>query len=164
MGLRVLVTTLLTGTLSCSFAVAAPSGLPEGLRACAQEKDDSLRLACFDREMAHAEKSAEKSYGLSDEQKRKLQPPPTARVDAPIASRADATTTQVPSAKVLAVTVRADGRTAITLDNGQTWVQGDAFEHIAVQAGDAVTIKPGLLGSLYMYLPSKSRTRVTRER
>ncbi len=159
---------LLAVTLPAGIVAAAPSALPEALRACVHEKDDSLRLACFDREIALAEKSAEKSYGLSDEQKRKVNPPAPS---APAAASSGGGVVPAPppqpeplSAKVVAVTLRGDGRSTITLDNGQTWVQGDAFEHIVVQAGDAVTIKPGLLGSLYMYLPSKSRTRVTRER
>ena len=129
---------------------AANSAIPDSMRMCVQEQDDSRRLACYDREMARAEKS----YGLTDEQKRKLDPPKaSAEVQA-----------QPLSSKVLAVTLRADGRNAISLENGQIWVQGDAFENIAIHVGDAVTIKSGLLGSFYMDLPSKLRTRVTRKR
>lgn len=129
---------------------AANSAIPDSMRACVQEQDDGRRLACYDREMVRAEKS----YGLTDEQKRKLDPP-----KASVAMQAQPLTS-----KVAAVTLRADGRNVIALENGQIWVQGDAFEDIAIHAGDAVTIKSGLLGSFYMDLPSRLRTRVTRKR
>jgi hypothetical protein len=147
---RVLLPLVLTASgMMTGTEAATPLGVSDSMRACVQEQNDSRRLACYDREMARAEKS----YGLTDEQKRKLEQP-KAGIDAK---------PQTLSSKVLAVTLRADGRNVITLENGQIWVQGEAFEHTAIHAGDAVTIKPGLLGSLYMFLPSRLRTRVTRE-
>jgi hypothetical protein len=109
----------------------------------------------------------EKSFGLSDEQKRKLDrsnpvvdaKPPVADAKPPVV---DIKPQTVPSS-VVAVTLRTDGRNVITLQNGQIWVQGEAFEHTEIRVGDSVTVKSGLLGALYMYLP-KGRTRVTRER
>jgi hypothetical protein len=140
---------LLAALSAVGFAHATPAGVPDSLRACMLEQDDGRRLACYDRELARAEKS----YGLTDEQKRKLDPAP-AHVDAK---------SQSLSSKVTAVTLRADGRNVINLENGQSWIQGEAFDQTAIRVGDAVTIKPEILGSLYMYFPSKSRTRVTRE-
>jgi hypothetical protein len=133
-----------------SGTAPATAGTAESMRACVQEQNDSRRLACYDREMARTEKS----YGLTDEQKRKLDVP-----KADIDAKAPAV-----SSKVRAVTPRADGRSVITLESGQIWVQGEAFDEIAIRAGEAVTIKSGMLGSFYMYLPSGLRTRVKRER
>jgi hypothetical protein len=126
------------------------------MRACVQEQDDGRRLACYDREMARTEKS----FGLNDEQKRKLdRSSPVVDAKPPVV---DIKPQTVPSS-VVAVTLRTDGRNVITLQNGQIWVQGEAFEHTEIRVGDSVTVKSGLLGALYMYLP-KGRTRVTRER
>jgi hypothetical protein len=147
--LRVLLILAMTASRIGGTAAATP-GIPDSMRACVQEQDDSRRLACYDQEMARTEKS----YGLNDEQKRKLNPP---KADIDVKA-------QTLSSKVLAVTLRADGRQVITLENGQTWVQGEAFDDIAIHAGDVVTIKSGVLGSFYMYLPSKLRTRVRRDR
>ena len=140
----------LPAVLSLAGTAAANSAVPDSMRMCVQEQDDGRRLACYDREMARAEKS----YGLTDEQKRKLDPPKTS-----VEVKAQAL-----SSKVLTLTLRADGRNVIALENGQIWVQGDAFEDIAIHVGDPVSIKPGLLGAFHMYLPSGLRTRVTRKR
>ena len=65
---------------------------------------------------------------------------------------------------VTAVIARSDGRQVIRLANGETWVQGEAWENFHVNVGDAISIKPGLLGSFYLYTPSGLATRVTRLR
>ena len=118
----------------------------------AQERDDSRRLACYDREAARLAATPDKSFGLPPEQARQLQPPQTR--DKPKA--------QVLSAVVAAVGTRADGRQVIKLGNGETWVQGEAWEVFHVSVGDAITIKPGILGAFYLSVPSGLRTRVTR--
>jgi hypothetical protein len=169
-GLLALAVSSLAGVVA-----AGPLAVSDSMRACAQEHDDGRRLACYDQEMARTEKS----YGLSSSQKRKLDPPPKAAAEpegtaepgaaaeAKGAPEAKAARVDAPppviSSKVQTVVLRRDGRNVITLENGQVWVQGEAFESTEIKTGDPVTIKPGMLGSLYMYLP-KLRTRVTRER
>jgi hypothetical protein len=149
---------LVLTALSCGrVGLAAPSGLPEALQACTQEHDDSRRLACYDREMAHLKAASEKSFGLSGAQERKLEPPSTPEAR-------EKPKPQVLSSTVAAVSMRGDGRQVIRLDNGETWVQGEAYETFHVNAGDIVTIKHGALGSFYMYVPSGLATRVTRVR
>ena len=132
------------------MAAAAPPGLLDSMRACAQEQNDARRLGCYDRAMA----GSEKSFGLTPKQQRT-----TEKSDGRVAATQPAI-----SSRIVSVTLRSDGRNVIALESGQTWIQGDAFEHTAIHAGDEVTIKPGLLGSFYMYLPSQLRTRVTREK
>lgn len=142
---------------SCGRVALASSGVPEALQACAQEHDDSRRLACYDREMARLTSASEKSFGLSGAQERKLEPPP------PPEAREKAKP-QALSSTVAAVSMRGDGRQVIRLANGETWVQGEAYETFRVNVGDNVTVKHGTLGSFYMYVPSGLATRVTRVR
>jgi hypothetical protein len=153
---------LLGGVVLCAHEVfAASSGLPDSLQACTRERDDARRLACYDREMAQ------------------LAAPPVAAAGAPPAVTAPAATTsadrtfglpaekpkpQTLSSTVTSVNMRSDGRLLIALANGQVWVQGDAYEAFRVAVGDAITIKPGALGSLHLYAPSGRATRVTRAR
>jgi hypothetical protein len=144
----------------------AASGPSDALRACMQEPDDSRRLACYDREMARLAAapppaaspapapSPDKTFGLTPEQQQKLQPRATREKASP----------QTLSSTVSAVGSSGDGRMVITLANGQVWVQGEAYEVFRVSVGDAITIKPGLLGSFHMYAPSGYATRVTRAR
>jgi len=133
-------------------ASAGAAALPDALQACKKEQDDSRRLACYDREMAQLAAAPDKSIGLSPEQQRKLEPPETRTTPKP----------EVLSSVMRAVTQRADGRMVFSLANGEVWVQGEAWERFDVRAGDAVQIKPGLLGSFHLYAPSGLATRVTR--
>jgi len=147
---------VLAGASCGRVGLAAAAGLPEALQACTQEHDDSRRLACYDREMARLTTASEKSFGLSGAQERKLEPPPPEAREKP--------KPQVLSSTVTAVSMRGDGRQVIRLTNGETWVQGEAYETFHVNTGDTVTVKHGALGSFYMYVPSGLATRVTRVR
>ncbi len=144
---------LLAGVAVCA-ASAGAAALPDALQACRKEQDDSRRLACYDREMAQLATAPDKSIGLSPEQQRKLEPPETRTTPKP----------EVLSSIMSAVTQRADGRMVFSLANGEIWVQGEAWERFDVRVGDAVQIKPGLLGSFHLYAPSGLATRVTRAR
>lgn len=133
------------------------------LRICMNEPDDHLRLSCYDREMARLSAAAEKSFGLTAEQRRKLTPPAPAAAT-PSATPPAKPTPELMSSTVVTLSVRADGRSVIELANGAVWVQGEAYEPLNLRPGESVTIRPGLLGSYYLYRPSGERTRVTRAR
>jgi hypothetical protein len=150
---RVLAGLLLTGASSWPL-MAAPSGLPDALQACTQERDDSRRLACYDREIPRLAATPDKSFGLSAEQARKLEAP----------GARDKPRPQILSSIVSAVSERADGREVITLANGEIWVQGEAWSTFPLSVGDTITIKPGALGSFHLYAPSGLATWVTRAR
>jgi hypothetical protein len=135
-------------------APAAWSGLPDALQSCTREQDDSRRLACYDREIPRLPALLGSSPAVSPEQK--------PRLSAPDARNRPGH--QILSSVVSAIHERGDGRTAITLANGNTWVQGEAWEAFHVSVGDAITIKTGALGSYHLYTPSGLATRVTRER
>ena len=147
------VALLLTTTASWGVAAVA-SGLPEALRNCAQEQDDSRRLACYDKEVPRLAATPDKSFGLSAEQQRKQDAAETHEKSKP----------QILSSVVTAVSQRADGRKVFTLANGELWIQGEAWEVFDVKVGDAVTIKPGTLGSFHLSAASGASSRVTRAR
>jgi hypothetical protein len=159
---------LLIGAWSGELAYAAAPDMPASLQACTQEREDSRRLACYDREMGRPgaapaaaaastpapPASPDKSFGLSPEQLRKLESSESGHKAKP----------ETLSAILTTVSLRGDGRMVFTLTNGQVWVQGEAYETFRVNVGDAVTIKPGTLGSFHLYASDGVATRVTRAR
>jgi hypothetical protein len=151
---RPAVAAVLVTALSSWRVLAATGGLPDALQACTQERDDSQRLACYDREVARLAVKPEKIYGLTPQQQDKLEHPDARDKPKP----------QTLSATVSAVSQRVDGRKVVTLANGQIWVQGEAWSTFPVNAGDAITIKPGALGSFQLYTPAGVAVWVTRAR
>ncbi|HEY1725523.1 MAG TPA: hypothetical protein VGF89_08870 [Steroidobacteraceae bacterium] len=145
---------LLVAGISGRTAWAAPAPLPPELKACTLEKDDQARLTCYDQAMTRLTTGPGESYGLSAEQMRKATPQ----------SAPEKAKTTALSSTVTTATVQADGRQLIRLANGQTWLQSDAYDVIQVRSGDSVTIKPGLLGSYFLYTSSGAATRVTRSK
>ena len=133
-----------------TLARAAPEFLPPGLRACAQEKDDPQRLACYDREMAHYTVPPEQAFGLTPEKVRKTQ-----HIESVAAEP------QRLSATVTSLAQRPHGEIVFTLDNGQVWVQQEAADS-RVKVGDVISIKPGSFGSYFLYSTSGRATRVKR--
>jgi hypothetical protein len=151
---RPAITALLLTAIASWRALAGSSGLPDALQACTLERDDSKRLACYDREVAHLAAKPDKSFGLSPQQQTKLEPPEARDKPKP----------QTLSSTVSAVSQRADGRNVVTLANGQVWLQGEAWTAMPVSVGDTISIKPGALGSFKLYAPSGIAIWVTRAR
>ncbi|HZF17975.1 MAG TPA: hypothetical protein VE046_18760 [Steroidobacteraceae bacterium] len=159
--------------LHSAVAVAADA-VPAGLRACAGEKDDGKRLACFDRELARLAESTPAAA-----------PAPVA-IPAPVAAHSpedefgraggavaleeskqrEGTTPRIESltATVVEVSTRAHGELVMKLDNGQVWSQTTFDSHFSVDVNDKVTIKAGVLGAYRALLPSGRSTSVTRLR
>lgn len=160
---------LLVGAVLCAHEVfAASSGLPDSLRACTRERDDAQRLACYDREMAQLAgppvASPAAATAPAATAPAATTPAATTSADRTFGLSAEKPKPQTLSSTVTSVNMRRDGRLVIALANGQVWVQGDAYEAFRVGVGDAITIKPGALGSLHLYAPSGLATRVTRAR
>lgn len=151
---RPAIAAVLLTALSSWRVLAAPPALSDALQACTQERDDSQRLACYDREVPRLATPPEKSFGLSPEQQSKLEHPDVREKPKP----------QTLASSVSAVSQRVDGRKVIALANGQIWVQGEAWTAFPVSVGDAITIKPGALGSFQLYTPSGVTIWVTRAR
>ncbi len=158
---------LLVGVVLCANEVfAASSGLPDSLQACTRERDDARRLACYDRETAQlaAPPVAAAATTPAATTPAAITPAATTSADRTFGLPAEKPKPQTLSSTVTSVNMRSDGRLVIALANGQVWVQGDAYEAFRLGVGDAITIKPGALGSLHLYAPSGRATRVTRAR
>jgi len=151
---KALTAAVLLSALLIIIAVRAAAELPESLRECQGQRDDVARLACYDREVARQAALDAKSFGLSGEQKGKLEQSAGSPKPRPA----------VVSGVVAGLKAQPDGRTLITLADGAVWIQGEAYEPIALRPGDTITVKPGLLGSFYLYPPSGPPTRVRRLR
>jgi hypothetical protein len=114
------------------------------LRACSEQRDDAARLACFDREIAALQKSSPADH----------QPVPAAAAPAKLERL---------TARVKQVQELSYGRKRIVLDNGQIWSQVSSSEQIDLQAGDAVNIRPAMLGSFLLIDPRGRSAKVHRE-
>lgn len=158
------------GALSPATAHAASP--TAAFLACAGEKDDARRLACFDAAVVHAKSQPAGAEAAA----------PTAVAAVPALTKEERfglrgdlkqeKTKHVPElaeleelrAKVTQVAVKPYGQLILTLDNGQVWYEIQANSGIRVKAGDEVTIKPGALGSFSVVAPNGRSSKVTRSR
>ena len=162
---------LLAGFLCVAIPPAAAQDLSAALAGCRAEKDDALRLACYDREagklgqqssvaaatpaaatQAAAPKSPEEQFGYRGELAREEQD--RAKVEARSLGRLEATVTNI--------STRADGTLVMTLDNGQVWAQNRPDSFFRLKIGEKVKIEPASLGSFLLISPAKRTARVTR--
>ena len=139
-----------------------------GFLACAAEKDDARRLACFDAAVGQAQAatpgtrppavaaaplSKEEKFGLRGELKQeKAQKAPELQELEQL------------QAQVTKVSTKPHGELVVTLENGQVWTEIQTNSGARVKAGDQVTIKPGALGSFLLVAPNGRSTKVTRVR
>jgi hypothetical protein len=145
---------------------------PADFLACAPEKDDTRRLACFDAvvtlamaqpaaslaappppETAPTPLSKEERFGLRGDLKEEKakQAPELAEI-------------QELKAQVTRVAAKPHGELVLTLDNGQVWYEIQTSSGIRVKTGDTVTIKAGALGSFSLIAPNGRSSKVTRSR
>ena len=81
----------------------------------------------------------------------------------PLQAKQQATKRKSMTAAVSSISTRAGGELAMTLDNGQVWVQIKSLPYFPLKAGDKVEIDVGAMGSYIMWVPSIRRaTKVTR--
>jgi hypothetical protein len=158
----------LGGQLPSAFAADALARI----QACAAEKEDARRLACFDQEFrrltpvphaaaagasapaaaAASARAPENQFGMNPalaQQQSKdqgAQPPKVRKLNG----------------HVVAASHSALGNSIITLDNGEVWKEAEVTSHLPFNPGDAVTIKQGLLGSFWLYTDKVPSVRVTR--
>jgi hypothetical protein len=131
----------LTGAMACvSAAAPAADQLIDRLRACATEVNDAKRLDCYDTAIGRSGGGREDDIGVTGELLR------SKRREAGLTVT---TTPQDMSAKVVSVIEAPSGKFVVTLDNGQVWSQQEVLE-FALQAGDVVTVRHGVLGALWM--------------
>ena len=172
---------LCAAAVLCAPLGAGAQTLTERLRACASEKNEARRLACYDRETARdgegaSAKSAETPAAPATVAG-PAQPAEEARVEPakekfgyrgsiarkeideraaadPGVDRLEATVTEL--------STRPLGQLVLTLDNGQVWAQKTA-DSAPIKVGDRVVIKKASFGSFLLVAPNKRTTRVTRE-
>lgn len=167
---------LLAGILSAAIPLASAQDLSAALASCRAEKDDALRLACYDREVAKlgqpasvtaapaaaapaaaapqaaAPKSPEEQFGYRgaiarEERDRDVQE--TRALSELVAT-------------VTGISTRGDGTLVMTLDNGQVWAQNRPDAFFRIKVGEQVKIEPATLGSYLLISPAKRTARVTR--
>jgi hypothetical protein len=171
-----LACTLAHGLLSPGIAFSAASD--SAFMACASEQDDARRLACFDAAVVRARSqpapvvaatttataakpaavaaapvlTKEEKFGLRGDlkQEKVKQAPELAELESL-------------SGKVTKVAAKPYGQLIVTLDNGQTWTEIQAYSGLRVKVGDQVTVKAGALGS-YSLVANGRSSKVTRVR
>lgn len=158
---------LLAGILCAAIPHVAAQGLPAALASCRAEKDDALRLACYDREVgklsqqsqtaaaplaAAAPKTPEEQFGYRGT---------LARAESDSKKQQTRDLAEL-SATVTSIAQRGDGTLVMTLDNGQVWAQNRPDAFFRLKMGEQVKIEPASLGSFMMISATKRTARVTR--
>jgi hypothetical protein len=125
----------------------------DGLRHCAEQTDQTQRLACFDALAATVPKVEADQFGITADIVHKRDP-------AVAHQEAEA----ILPGKIEKLGRTADGKLIFTLDNQQVWVQSEVKTRIEFVVGDAVHIEHGAMGSLWLAADKGRKTRVNRIR
>jgi hypothetical protein len=145
--------------LGAGVVHAGADAVPPALRACVNVKNNSERLACYDRTIEHLsadsaaaapERSAEASFGAASVRSSQ----PARKIE-----REELTSV---SAHVTALSHDASGALVIDLDNGQQWRQTSGSSSPLLEIGHEVTISRAALNSFRMSTPSGRALKVKR--
>jgi len=175
-------------TDACSIAIAViaivvcsrvpAQDVMAGMRACAAEKDDALRLKCYDDEMRRDVAAPAPAAPAARPVPVSAKPP---EVEAPELTPEQAfgyrgtiardevdrrnekrDTLDRLEAAVSKVERKPLGEFVLTLENGQVWAQKEPDPRIRLKSGDSVTIRRASLGSFMMTVPNGRSTQVAR--
>lgn len=172
LGLGVLVTGSAAAPLHAQQAAPAAQSLPQALQVCIALRDDSRRLACFDRAVqplaqgddvmpdgaaappivAPPAMTPQQRFGFSGDLARKTRE----------ASGETAQELREIDAVVTAVAQRGYGQLSVTLDNGLVWSQKAVGQFFRIKVGDRVTVKAAALGSFLLVDAEGRSIRVSR--
>lgn len=139
----------------------------DGAIACAKERDDARRLACYDKAVAGVEAPVTETPSapaavVAPEQEFGVEGGAVARQRRSEQERQSVKTeVQSITAAVTEVTSRPHGELVLSLDNGQIWVQKSPEPRFPIKPGDRVKINAGMLGS-FRLINGKRSTQVTR--
>ena len=140
--------------LSNAKAEPASNGLSEALRACIDESDDMLRLACYDREIADFSPTAASVPAIGPGE------PASSEEKFGKAPERSKNELMELTATVVKVSKGANLKFIVWLDNGQVWQQKYSGK-FRIQVGDQVTINKGKFGG-YSLTRKGRRSSVTR--
>jgi hypothetical protein len=113
------------------------------MRTCATEADEAKRLVCYDSAIGRSKSGQNDDLGVTGQLLHNKQK----QAGITAAPPGDMT------AKVVAIGNGRYGKSVVTLDNGQVWAQQEVPD-FALQVGDVVTIRRGVLGALWLVSPS----------
>jgi hypothetical protein len=167
------LTLLLAGT---GPPVASAEGPKSNLEACAAERDDRQRLACYDAEVARLSGSAPAAgAGQSDDsaEASSAKPRQEGRQSGAAAGDFGMTPALARSMKgkveegseepdsLAAVVTRIDekpyGERILYLDNGQVWEETSRNDNLPLAVGDDITVKAAAFGSYKLIGPGGKR-------
>jgi hypothetical protein len=174
-----------TGLLALGISTAFGQGVLESLVDCAAQKQDSARLACFDREVAKLAPLAKRTAPTQVVPTPATPPSPAVAVTPPKAAsdpndefgvsgslarkrtEANPSTDSAPKelqAAVTAIKTKPYGELILELDNGQVWEQTETKSTFLIKEGEKVRIRKHVLGSYFLTTGSGATTRVRRTR
>lgn len=151
---RALLLLLAVSVLPLAAAGAGP--LSDGLQRCARETDEHLRLKCFDDLAASLPQRKRDEFGMTAAIAERKDP------SAPKAPKAPLVDPELLDAKIAGLRQGSHGEYTFTLDNGQVWVEQEFRPGERFSVGEAVQIKHGFLGSLWLSASDHRMTRVKR--
>jgi hypothetical protein len=174
-----------TGLFALGISTAFGQGVLESLVDCSTQKNDSARLACFDREVA---KLAPLARSVAPAQVSPASVPPSP----PVVATTPAQAAPTPSddfgvsgnlarqraetkkeadsgprelhATITGVKAKPYGELVMELDNGQVWEQPEKKNTFLIRTGEKVVITKHALGSYFLTADSGATTRVRRIR
>lgn len=149
--------------LSSSAAMAAqrePSQLEATLNICAGLRNNTERLACFDRTVMqlHADSADAKPADIAPEAMFGVSKQARGAAPADVPDRQELASIR---SSVTGLRQAADGSLLVELENGQTWRQVDS-RPLALKVGDTVTISRAAFDSFRIASPDNRFGRVQR--
>ena len=142
-----------TGVEAGSKAMAPPASAAAVTAAAASTRAVGVESPSAATATAVPRADAEADFGLTEADKRALDP-----------ERAEKTQLTSIKATVASVTRRPTKELVVTLENGQVWVQSESVTHVTLKVGDVVTIRRASLGSHMLIAPNRAAMRVRRIR
>ncbi len=173
------------GLLSLVSSAAFAQDLPPAVIACAIEKQDDARLACFDREVARVIRRAADVAPAQVAPSAVVPSAPAVATTPPqkVTPKDDdfgvsgklarerqteqekvAPTPAELRAAVTKITKKPYGELVLELDNGQIWEQPEIKKSFTIKAGENIRITQGAMGSYFLVADSGATTRVRRIR
>ncbi len=163
------------GQSQATLAQVSPAEVVAGMHACAAEKNDTRRLACFDEQMRRVSPGTPASVppvaGVPSPSPVVATTTPEQQfgMNGPIEQRQrDAAAIKPPpplkklNAHIKAVSYRPQGQAVVTLDNGEVWEETEVSSHQPLRPGDEVAINRGVLGSFLLHTDNVPAQRVMR--